>query len=127
MRKQKPLLRTLFSSALCGLLVSVFIGHSLCNPRQVADVNERTVSFDGGWHFLKNDITDAKSPDFDDSNRRILDVPNDWSIEDLPRQNVMDIIGLFNKSATDRGSTGYLVGGIGWYKKSFSISKEDKS
>ena len=67
----------------------------------------------------------AENPDFNDSNWRILDVPHDWSIEDLPGQNGEDIIGPFDKSAIDKMSSGYLVGGTGWYRKSFTIREED--
>lgn len=53
-------------------------------------------------------------------------MPHDWSIEDVPGQNGEDIIGPFDKSAVDRMSSGYLVGGIGWYRKNFTIKEEDK-
>jgi beta-galactosidase len=77
-------------------------------------------------HFLKDSLSGADCPDFNDSNWRVLDVPHDWSIEDVPGQNGEDIIGPFDKSAVDRMSSGYLVGGIGWYRKNFTIKEEDK-
>ncbi len=86
----------------------------------------RTTSFDEGWHFLKDTLSGAESPDFNDSNWRIVDLPHDWSIEDLPGQNGEDIIGPFDKSAIEKGSSGYMVGGTGWYRKSFTIREEDK-
>jgi beta-galactosidase len=53
-------------------------------------------------------------------------VPHDWSIEDLPGQNGVDIIGPFDRSAIDKGSSAYLVGGSSWYRKYFTIREEDK-
>jgi len=40
--------------------------------------------FDSDWRFLRADAPGAERPEFDDSGWRILDVPHDWSIEDLP-------------------------------------------
>ena len=44
----------------------------------------RCESFDSGWKFLRGDACDAHRPDFDDSAWRVLDLPHDWSLEDLP-------------------------------------------
>ena len=41
-------------------------------------------SFDEGWLFYRGDASGAEQVSFDDSNWRALDVPHDWSIEDLP-------------------------------------------
>jgi beta-galactosidase len=75
---------------------------------------------------MKDTLSGAESPDFNDSGWRIIAVPHDWSIEDLPGQNGVDIIGPFDKSAIDKGTTGYMVGGTGWYRKNFTIREEDK-
>ncbi len=45
---------------------------------------ERDRSLDADWKFLRADAPGAERPDFDDSDWRALDVPHDWSIEDLP-------------------------------------------
>lgn len=49
-----------------------------------AVINIRDQSFDSGWRFLRADAPGAEAAAFDDSNWRPLDVPHDWSIEDLP-------------------------------------------
>ena len=41
-------------------------------------------NFDSDWRFLCADAPGAEAPGFDDSGWRLLDVPHDWSIEDLP-------------------------------------------
>lgn len=82
-------------------------------------------SFDEDWLFIKDSLSGAESPRFDDSRWRRISVPHDWSIEDLPGQNGVDIIGPFDKSAIDKGSSGYMTGGTGWYRKRFIIDKED--
>ncbi|HEU5158583.1 MAG TPA: glycoside hydrolase family 2 TIM barrel-domain containing protein [Streptosporangiaceae bacterium] len=80
----------------------------------------RTQDFDQGWRFaLANPegITDptgafanAHEPDFDDSSWRKLNLPHDWSIE-------------LNPTATGgtNSGTGFLQGGLGWYRKTFTL------
>ena len=40
--------------------------------------------FDSGWKFHRTDAPGAEQPDFDDAAWRKLDLPHDWSLEDLP-------------------------------------------
>jgi beta-galactosidase len=40
--------------------------------------------FDDGWRFHLGDAPGAENPAFDDARWRRLDLPHDWSIEDLP-------------------------------------------
>jgi beta-galactosidase len=47
------------------------------NPRAV-------IAFDNDWCFLRSDQPDAERPELDDSAWRRIDLPHDWSIEDLP-------------------------------------------
>ncbi|MBV9945261.1 MAG: glycoside hydrolase family 2 protein, partial [Myxococcales bacterium] len=70
----------------------------------------RGQDFDGGWKFMRGDVTGAQSPTFDDSSWRSLDVPHDWSIELA-----------FNASSAAGAGGGYLDGGVGWYRKTFSV------
>jgi beta-galactosidase len=41
-------------------------------------------AFDSDWRFMRADVPGAENPQFNDSAWRTLDVPHDWSIEDLP-------------------------------------------
>jgi beta-galactosidase len=103
----------------------------------------RERSFDEGWRFFRGDVTGAEAPSFDDGSWRALDLPHDWSIEDLPDATSTDggvtsapsllvpqtpptqpvppaVIGPFDpQRSAGGGSTGYMVGGIGWYRKRF--------
>jgi beta-galactosidase len=49
-----------------------------------ATVANRDRSFDSDWRFVPADAPGAEAPAFDDSKWRVLDVPHDWSIDDLP-------------------------------------------
>jgi len=43
--------------------------------------------FDSDWLFHRGDAPGAEAIDFDDTAWRLLDLPHDWSIEDLPPQD----------------------------------------
>ena len=56
---------------------------------------------------------DAASPAYDDSAWRSVDLPHDWSIELDPTH------------ARHQSGTGYLQGGLGWYRKTFTLPAAD--
>ncbi len=126
MKKQKNLRFAFIISAIFILMASMSFGFTSCSSQPEANSNAGAESFDNDWRFLKDSLTGAENPGFDDSGWRTLDIPHDWSIEDIPGQNGEDIIGPFSKSSIDKMSSGYLVGGIGWYRKSFIVKAEDK-
>jgi len=69
-----------------------------------------TVSFDAAWKFHLGDASGAQGATFDDSGWTSLDVPHDWSISLA-----------FNQSSAATYEGGYLDGGIGWYRKTFTL------
>jgi len=76
--------------------------------------------FDDNWRF-KKDSVDASASSFDDSSWRVLDLPHDWSIEDLPNQTTDTIIGPFSRNSIGKAATGFTVGGTGLYQKKFFL------
>jgi len=68
-------------------------------------------NFDLHWMFHLGDVPDAEKPGFPDHDWRRLDLPHDWSIEGSFRPD--------NPAAAEGGA---LPGGIGWYRKTFTIS-----
>lgn len=96
-----------------------------CRRSDVAE-NPRTISFDEGWRFIKGDPSGADNPGFDDSKWRIIDLPHDWSIEDLPYQKEDTVVGPFSRESVGKMGTGNTVGGTGWYRKSFTIDRADQ-
>jgi len=75
--------------------------------------------FDASWKFLKSDITNGESINLQDAAWRVVDLPHDWSIEDLPGQSD-SVIGPFSKGSIGATATGYTMGGTAWYRKHFS-------
>ncbi len=95
-----------------------------CGVQDNKDENRR-ISFDDNWRFVKDNPDGAEDPSFNDTQWRSLDLPHDWSIEDLPSQIADSILGPFSKASPGKMRTGYTIGGTGWYRKTFTIEKTD--
>jgi beta-galactosidase len=91
-----------------SFLALLFVSQSFAQ-RTVAD-------FDEGWHFNLGDVNDGESTSLNDVNWRTLNLPHDWSIE-----------GKFSKDNPARPEGGALPGGIGWYRKTFTMPASSKN
>ncbi len=80
-------------------------GRSIHNGR-------RGEGFNDGWKFNRGDVSNAEASSFDDSGWKSLTLPHDWSIELA-----------FNSSSPGGSNAGYLDGGVGWYRKSFTVDQ----
>ena len=69
--------------------------------------------FNDSWKFILKDDPAMVKNDFDDSKWRKLDLPHDWSVEG-------------QLSPTLASCTGYLPGGIAWYRKNFEVKDNAK-
>jgi beta-galactosidase len=77
--------------------------------------------FDEDWRFRRGGAQGAEAADFDDSGWRRLDLPHDWSIEDLPGKGTP-----FDPAAISQVQGGYTVGGTGWYRKTFEVPEAQR-
>jgi beta-galactosidase len=82
----------------------------------------QTILFDSDWKFHRGGAQYAEQSGFDDSLWRKLDLPHDWSIEDLPGTT-----SPFNRDAISQVSGGFTTGGTGWYRKTFVLPDEQKN
>src|SRR5205085_5575706 len=105
--------------ALCGLLFGCATYAQTTG--NTSNVTTRTISFDNGWLFKKDSTINADVVNIDDSKWRKIDLPHDWSIEDLPNQSD-SVVGPFTTQSIATTATGYTVGGIGWYRKHFTLN-----
>jgi len=78
-------------------------------PRSEIDFNE-------GWKFFLGNDSSVIDPKFNDSRWRSLSLPHDWSIESD-----------FIKDAPATNQGGSLPGGIGWYRKTFTLPTTTKN
>jgi beta-galactosidase len=74
------------------------------------------ISFNKDWRFYLGEVTNVNDRSFDDKNWRRLDLPHDWSIE-----------GKFDKKNPAGIGGGALPGGLGWYRKTFSMPGSSKN
>ena len=75
-----------------------------------------TENFCNNWKFHLGDIENGQEAGLDDSTWRSLNLPHDWSIE-----------GEFSKDNPAGVGGGALPGGIGWYRKTFTLPDADSS
>jgi beta-galactosidase len=80
----------------------------------------RDQAFDDDWRFFHGSGS-FEALGFDDSPWRRVDLPHDWSIEDLPGGQAPDQLGPFDKHSIGGTATGFSTGGEGWYRKHFRI------
>ena len=88
------------------LLLLFFFFTAVDSPAQQA---RQTILFNDDWKFYKGEMADADKPAFDDAGWRMITLPHDWSIE-----------GPFDEQWAS--ATGYLPGGVGWYRKTFDVA-----
>ena len=67
-------------------------------------------NFDAGWLFILADSAQMSKEAYNDSFWRRLDVPHDWAIE-----------GDFYAGNPSGAGGGALPGGVGWYRKHFTL------
>lgn len=71
--------------------------------------------FDNNWKFKLDSLNNNSAINVNDRTWRVLNLPHDWSIE-----------GTFSKDNPAGAGGGALPGGIGWYRKSFTIPAAEK-
>lgn len=123
---------------------------SAASAAEIVTPDARDQSFNSGWRFYRGDGERFADKDFDDGKWRTLELPHDWSVEDLvPGRTVNSVvrdadtaplwqevkaeppsIGPFSGVAVYRfastgsaggASTAYTAGGNGWYRKRFRL------
>lgn len=96
------------------LLLLVILYFFFSNSR--SEPSARIVkNFNEGWVFHLGDEPEASAPSFNDQPWRELNLPHDWSIE-----------GEFSEEHPAGSGGGALPGGIGWYRKRFTVNQEMK-
>ena len=97
---------------------------AFCAVQTACAAEHNRTDFNKGWKFArfglqakggrKDEPQGIEKPDFDDADWRQLDLPHDWGIEGPFRPDI-------------EGASGKLPWkGIGWYRKTFTISEKDK-
>ena len=87
----------------------ILLGLLVCTIVQAQVSFGEAKKFNENWLFSLSDDSLSTSASYDDSKWRKLDLPHDWSVE-----------GQLSPSLAS--CTGYLPGGIGWYRKHFQVT-----
>ena len=97
------------------VLTIILSSSFLCWQSASAQQTRVRESFNTDWRFLLGDPVGAEQPEYHDQSWRLLNVPHDWSIE-----------GKFSRDNPATPGGGALPGGVGWYRKTFTISEADR-
>ena len=90
---------------------------ALCSACSSAgeEAASRSCDFNDDWAFCLQDDEAAAQPGYDDSGWRRLNLPHDWAVE-----------GDFSQDNPSGTGGGALPGGVGWYRKTFTVGKFDE-
>jgi beta-galactosidase len=111
------------AKTLTGIMIPIILFTS-CNKLQKPGIEKLSVTddprteilFDFDWRFNRGDVENGEAVALEDSSWRLVDLPHDWSIEDIPGTD-----SPIDSSAIGAIATGYTVGGTGWYRKTFIV------
>jgi len=98
------------------ILLLVIFCTGFTGDRSPDDPARQKIRFDLDWKFARGDFPAASEKDFDDSQWQHLDIPHDWAILDT-----------FSKDNPTGRPGGFASGGVGWYRKNFTLSRRDAS
>lgn len=73
-------------------------------------------NFSAGWEFSTDSLATTK----------IVNLPHDFSMERAGETDNEEHIGPFSSLSQGGRSSGYVLGGTGWYRKSFTVTKADE-
>ncbi|ESQ79647.1 glycoside hydrolase family 2 TIM barrel-domain containing protein [Asticcacaulis sp. YBE204] len=83
----------------------------VATPSLAADA----VNFDADWTYAKGDIEGAETIKGASADWQKVNLPHDWAIA-----------GPFDKNAASTGSGGWLPTGVAWYRKTFTLTPDQK-
>ena len=122
--KQKPLILLIIVALLAIGYIAVQVLTSSTTPRRVL--------FDSDWYFIEGSHPEAINYDashYDTLGWQRISLPHDFAA--LPRDrrinnvpDTMQIIGPFAQTSPGKASTGWTLGGEGWYVKKLKLQNQ---
>jgi beta-galactosidase len=77
-------------------------------------------ALDADWRFHPGEVQDGQSPIYDDHDWTAVTAPHDFSV-----MNAKDGRSPFDPNAVSGQDSGYLSGGVGWYRRHLNLSAAD--
>lgn len=103
-------------SPILSLLIFLVFGFGCTRHTNPDHAPRQKIKFDLDWKFTKGDFPKAMEKSFDDNLWASIDVPHDWAILDT-----------FSKDNPTGRPGGFASGGVGWYRKKFTLHERDSS
>ena len=120
--ERKTNFKRIVSMVLCMVMLlslapgsALAIGETILGDQetiQTAQEDGRERDFNKGWKFDLGDNSSAQNVNFDDSSWESVDLPHDFSITQ-------------SYTTSGEAESGFLPGGTGWYRKSFTLPESD--
>ena len=116
-KRMKQLMAVMLSVALCVPAIPGAYGYAATSGTtftQEEEIalsglgSERSTLFNDGWKFSLSDPSGAESTSFNDGSWDAVTLPHDFSISQ-------------NFTTSGEAESGFLQGGTGWYRKSFTV------
>lgn len=116
-KRMKQLMAVMLSVALCVPAIPGAYGYAATSGTtftQEEEIalsglgSERSTLFNDGWKFSLSDPSGAESTSFNDGSWDAVTLPHDFSISQ-------------NFTTSGEAESGFLPGGTGWYRKSFTV------
>ncbi|MFB9843419.1 beta-galactosidase GalB [Mucilaginibacter ginsenosidivorans] len=106
---------SLFRTTLRAARILILVPFLFFGLKSFAQSPRSKADFDMGWRFNLGDVKGGEEPGLNDAKWRALNLPHDWSIE-----------GKFDKNSPATVEGGALTGGLGWYRKTFTVPASSK-
>lgn len=113
-KRGEPMTR--HNAILLGLLLVGLSLHSSSAFSETQHFSTRSHDLCFGWKFFRGESEGASQATIDDSSWQDVDLPHDWSIE-----------GPKEERNPGGQRVGFFTTGVGWYRKHFQLSPEDKT
>ena len=114
----------MMSERSCCTILALFVALAstmwMTTPGRAAETRDAK-SFNRNWKFHLGDVKEGEKVQRDVSSWRSLDLPHDWSIEGPIGKDPAAMDGPFDRNCPGGDGTGYLNGGIAWYRKTFTL------
>ena len=103
-------------NAVLTACMTILLGSSPVASAISGSAGRQRTLWDFQWQFHRGEAAGAEKPQFSAGGWRTIDLPHDWSIERVPGSP-----SLFDPKCPSGSGGGFLPGGIGWYRKTFTL------
>ncbi len=97
----------------CKFVLGIILSHLLWISASAQVSFGHPEKINRQWKFTLSDPQEAKQLEYEDAHWQTVDLPHDWSIEGRMSPHLAS-------------ATGYLPGGIGWYRKVVRIPADKR-